>query len=229
MAVTKVAGGWAHTKLVFGRPIVAMALGVGCATVSTPEAPAVDPARATAEEASRAIEAGDGDALHALLSPRRRATVDAAACRKALSVVPPEQRKTRVSGDPRVEVTIGEEARVTFVLENGAYRLLDGVPAFDRRDTPAAAFTTFAHAIRARDSKVLATLVPAPRRAEVPGVRLDERLEDAAFVAQTEAVVRALEGATGELRGDGRWRLSAKGHEAVFEREPGGWVLVDLH
>lgn len=217
MAKRSVSVEWAVAK-------AALVFVAGCA--SAPPPPAVNPARAAATRAADAIARGDGAALHAQLTPARQATLDPAACTRALSVVPTASRTVDVSGAPHVEV--GFEGGPRFALSGSTYHLIDGVPQFDRRDTPVRAFETVARAIRAKDVALFARFVPKARRAEVTEARLRERLEDAQFIEETELALRALTGAVGERRGDGRWRVAAGHHEAVFEQEPDGWVLVDL-
>ena len=200
-----------------------------CATAPSRPEVVVDPAREVAERFASAVARADGAEVARLLARDRRRDLDEASLTRALAAIPEPQRKVDLSRPGPEEIAFGGALPLTFVREGAGYRLLSGVPRFDRRDTPEEAFRTFARAFRAKDDALLAQFVPAPRRAEVTAPRLRDRLSEPTFVNETKSILDRLE-ADGrpEAVGADRWRIRAGTHAAELLREPSGWVLATL-
>ena len=103
------------------------------------------------------------------------------------------------------------------------------LPRFDRRDSPLAAFQTFARAFRAGDYRTLLALAPQSESVELTEGQLRERLGEPGLQAELRKALDALEAVRdGESDSAEQWTIRAGRHRAILVRESGGWCLLDL-
>lgn len=202
--------------------MLALAAGLGilpaCASRVLP-----DP-RATAQSYRDALDAGDAERLHALLSEQGQQTLSEQDVKALLARDLPTLRDkahsvaaedSHVTAEAELLFHDGRRARLS--LEDGAFRVTHDSALPAQPATPKEALDALARAAEARDLRGLMQLLSGEERS-----RLEERLD------ALSTSLGSLAGAIIEIRGDAASVELPDGQTILLSFEGGSWKIREL-